>query len=340
MKKFALSLAVLAPLSASAFAGGEQCRALSDADKTEIRTVFAQVMGEVSCTDACADACTEECMDAALVKMKGYENSGYGKKKWAEASQASYGAKQVAASEKEKKAAYWGKPQASLASKMAENPEAQAFISHLVTEAFLASETSVPQRGALVKMLAAEKSEACAELAGHLYEKAPQHFRTTDMLVMTEYGHEDFWKPLKKLAMASCDSEAADIRPAALLAFEGVDVGAKALKRAAQVDVAPDTVCSAMVAAAALEKLGYEGVSTDTRLRVRTAVLSALDEGRVETARDIALRAEFLAEQLDKKEWISLSGIDSGAAWHCATKREKLAQADEIFELIERISPM
>lgn len=332
MKKIALSLAVLAPLAAPALAGGEQCTgALADAEKIEIRKVFAQVLSEVSCTDACAEACTDECMDAALVKMKGYEKAG--KKDW---TQASYGKVKVS-----KKAAYKAKPQAVLASRMSEDAGARAYIGDLITDAFLCDETSIPQRGALVQMLATEKSEASATLAAHLYEKAPERFRTTDLLVLAEYGHEPFWKPLKKVAMASCDSsESADIRPAALLAFEGVDVGAKALKRAVESDVAPETVCQAMVAAAALEKLGYEGVSADTRLRVRTAVLSALDEGEVDRARDIALRAEYLTEQLDKKDWVSLSGIDSGAAWHCASKREKLARADEIFELIERISPM
>lgn len=334
MKKFALSLVALAPVAGLASAGGEQCSsALSEATQTEVRKVFAQLLDEVSCTDACAEACTDECMDAAVVKMS-HEKAAYEKKKKQKVAQASYDKKAA------KKKMYWSTPQGTLAAKMSESPAVRGYVGDLICEAFLGEEASIPQRAQLVKMLATDKSESSAELASALYEKAPERFTTTDLLVLAEHGYERFWKPVKKLAMASCETEhVGDVRPAAMLAFEGVDYGKPALKRALKRDIAVDNVASAMIAAAGLEELGYEGALEKTRSRVRGAVLAALDEGNTNLARDLALRAEFVEKQLDQ-EWVSLSGIESGAAWHCATKRAELAQADEIFELIERISPM
>ena len=103
-------------------------------------------------------------------------------------------------------------------------------------------------------------------------------------------------------------------------------------------DICCDNVVDTLLASAALKGLGKKEYFNDARVRVKDAVLSALDEGDLDGARGLALSAEFFAKEA-KGKW-GLGYVGRSVSYHCEERSKEVATADQIFALIERITPL
>jgi hypothetical protein len=231
-----------------------------------------------------------------------------------------------------------------LGAMLVKKPASWTVIEPLVFEEFEGQEAS---RGRIITFLASCGSDGCIAAGEELYAKTPASFSETQMLAFAEQESEPFNDELtKRVKKSKCET----VLPAAYLAFHGDDAGAKALKKAVAAELDETNVVDALIAALALERLGAEDVTVATHRRVHDAVLAALDEGDLERARGMALRAEavhktFAAEgeyggKYGKSKKVSLSYFEKNLGWHVRERSKEVATADDIFTLIEKVTPV
>ena len=139
--------------------------------------------------------------------------------------------------------------------------------------------------------------------------------------------------------------------PAAFLAFNGNDAGRKALVQASRAEPELATVHEALLAGAALDALAGKrapSAELDTvLLRVHDTVLANLDSGDLETARNLALAAMVVTEKLEAHARLgygyggfSLNNLQTDVAWTLRSKAERLDTAEQVFAVIEEITPI
>ncbi|MCZ6597895.1 MAG: hypothetical protein O7B99_09675 [Planctomycetota bacterium] len=212
-----------------------------------------------------------------------------------------------------------------------------AVIAPQIQERVASKKTSAAHRERMLDLLAWCGSNYEAQKLGtELFEKQPKSFTTDQVLAFAEQGLEPFSEKVESLAKK-------DVRAAAYMAMHGDYAAKKTLLKAVKSKSLDDGgLCDAMIASVALSKLGDEEHLAWTQKRVKEEVLAALDAGETERARRIALEAEFLYEALAGKKayGLGLSYLPRKLDFHCATRSGEVASADQVFELIERISPI
>ena len=218
---------------------------------------------------------------------------------------------------------------------LAKKPGVWKVVGPLMTERFTAKSALPEHRSRILDLLAwAGGTHDAHVLTEELWKAEPKSFNREHVLVFGAYGHEDIAAEIEKRAKK-------DVRCAAAVAFQDGYAGKKLLARTAKGKFDPESLTDTMVAAAALKRLGDEKHWNRLQKRVHEEVVAALDDGATDRARDLALHAEFLYETLSSKgQGLHLSYLDSRLAFHRAARSGEVADADQVFHLIERISPM
>ena len=224
---------------------------------------------------------------------------------------------------------------------LADKPEAWEVVEPLIVDRYACPDSTQADRDRMLELLAAESSKKALSLGGALWKKSPESFGEDQLLMFAERGGKDFAKGLAKLAFENGrGARTASIRPAAFLALQGDDTHRKTLVRALKTGACDGrSACDVLVAGLALKKLGEPDALCKARARVHEDVIAALDSGDVERARDMALCAEFLRKGMESRKCLSLSFLGQRADYHCQARSQSVASADQVFELIEEISP-
>lgn len=209
-------------------------------------------------------------------------------------------------------------------------PAAWEVVKPLALESYAHPET----QERTVDLLAWARSDTHASaLAEGLFAKDAKGFTRDQVLAFAEVGSE----PLSAEALKRAKS---DVRCAAYAAMTGKYGSSPVLAKAAKQKIADDqSLLDAYVAAAALRKLGEEEHWNRLEERVHDEVVGALDDGAIERARDLALGAEFCAQGLSQGKGYGLAYLDSRLAFHRSLRSSDLADADQIFDLIEKLQP-
>ena len=209
-------------------------------------------------------------------------------------------------------------------------------------------EESEQARTQVLGFLSSCGTDPCVALGEELYAAAPTRFTEAQVLAFAEAGSETM---IKSLLAKVRSGQTRTALPAAWFALTGEPAGKKTLKRALGAEVVDAASArEVLISGAALAALGYEDALDKARGRVHASVLTALDEGRLEQARSMALTAEALSKSLDKaaaaatygkaKGKVRLSGLAAEAGWHCKQRSADVVSADAVFVLIERVTPL
>ena len=215
-----------------------------------------------------------------------------------------------------------------LAYQLQTNPAAWTVVAPLVAERYKDKRVG----GRVLDMLAsAPKDEYAQKLAERLCAADAKAFSSDQVLAFAEQGSEALGAEAEKRA-------GSDVRCAAFAAFHGGKQHAKTLAKVAEQKLASDrSLLDAYAAAAALTKLGDDEHWNRLEERVHDEVLRALDDGAIERARDLAMGAEFCAQGLSKGKGYGLAYLDGRLAFHRSVRSGELAEAEQIFDLIENL---
>ncbi len=319
-KSLILGAAILAGLASTALAGDEvkkkkaKAASAQPVSAEQINALFDKALGSCCATGACAES--GECDVAAPCKAC---DAGKCSPK-----------KHVSPGEK-------------LVKLVSSQPDALAHLLPELEDRFLAKDTVESQRNLMLELLAwceADDSVACGE---QLYKALPATFTEGHVLTFAAKGSKVFTKDLQKLA------EEGSVVPCAFFATRSKKEDSKIVKRSikhliqtAQAEsVDAKTARDQMLAAITLAKLGKGQFATDVHQRVHDAVVCALDEGALDAARSMALQAEFFkkaASKLGNPQ--GLGSMTSKMSYHVAARSKEVSTAEDVFQLIETITPM
>lgn len=222
-------------------------------------------------------------------------------------------------------------------------PDAIVALLPRVEERFLAEDAAATQRAFLVELLARAEADAVLEAGEELYAARPDAFGEGSLVTFASRGSEAFTDDLEELAREG------RVLPCAFFATRGEYGASERLVRAARKHLLREarsrsldagSVRDRFVAAETLAALGEEEPLAALRERVHRAVLSALDGGRLDEARGMALHAEFFARGYEYGRAKGLGALGGQVRRHVATRSREVETADEVFELIEAVTPM
>lgn len=242
---------------------------------------------------------------------------------------------------------------------VAKKPEAWGLIEPRLREAMSATcevcDCDVATHHKALGLMVQTYDDRALEMGAEYLVSQPESFSANHILAFAERNAEPFVESVRASAMESCESGGC-VRPAAFLALRGDDSAKKALFVTLKKGDcnSPMGVGQALLAGQALESLGIEGSCHKAQLRAHEAVLAALDADRFEEAREMALVAGFFAERLNKAEEVALKAKSYGkkpgapsVAWigeevdgYVGKMAQKFENSDQVFELIERITPL
>ncbi|MCP3916690.1 MAG: hypothetical protein GY711_14135 [bacterium] len=247
---------------------------------------------------------------------------------------------------------------------LVKQPESWEVVTPLVRDAFAADATSDEQRDYMLQILGWTKSKRVREVGEVLWKEAPSKFTENHVLAFAENGCDTLFNQARKLVKTS-DS----VRPAALVAMHSLKYEKKLAKgyKAKKPDAKPidekavardlkmakkalvqafkarkithENAFDVLLAGTCLEELGQEGALREAQGKVHSTVIAALDAGELERAREMTLVASFVNDAAKKGAW-QISYMDQRLDAHCSERSKEVATADQVFELIERVTSM
>lgn len=234
---------------------------------------------------------------------------------------------------------YMTSPRVQLTSMISMGPSGIEALKPLAVDAIGAKATTEAQSQALVWLLLESRNAAVVPVAEAMFSEKPEAFCCDGLTGFCEMGSESMRAPLAKRVKKG----EAGVAAAAFLATQDVHVGKKMLIKAAMPgDISTENALDALVSASVVEAhYGKKGLTDATRARVHRATLAALDAGELKTARHLAVAAQIAhgASMTSKPVYSALGWKQSMTLEKCE-KAGKLATADEIFELIEELTPI
>lgn len=223
-------------------------------------------------------------------------------------------------------AAHRPSPAEQVVSACARDPEALAAVAPRLEERFVDAREG--QRELMLEILAWSPGHVSTATGEKLYRAVPAAFREDHLLVFAPRS-ATFARALEELARKGA------VRPAAYFARKGDEKARATLVEAARSrGLGLESMADQLVAARVLAELGEPRYLPSVHERVLAAVVDALDGGDLATARRMALQAEFLAKEHD------LGTLGRRMETYVAQRSKEVASADEIFALIERITPI
>ncbi|MEM7308244.1 MAG: hypothetical protein AAF682_16310 [Planctomycetota bacterium] len=290
-------------LAAPAFAGGE----LTDAEKSELKAAFERALVADVQAELTSVAERKQCGEKAICEETGECNL--------ECNCAPAG--ELFAYHLQAKPAGW------------------KVVGPMVKERFADRGTAAADKERMLDLLAwAGAQKPAVALSEKLHEMDAKAFNGDHVLAFAESGSETMFKEAKARAKS-------DLRCAALVAMKGGEVSEKTLAKATKQKLSDDTaLIDAYTAAAALKKMGNKDHWSRLQERVHDEVITALDDGAIDRARDLTLAAEFCVKSMSKGKGYGLSYLDSRLGFHRSLRSGDVAEADQVFELIEKVSPL
>lgn len=203
--------------------------------------------------------------------------------------------------------------------------------------AFLAQGAGAEQRDRLVGVLAMQESEPARALAESLWAKAPAAFTDEHLVALAESGAKPFAARLEERVATSKEGSCSAV-PAALLAFRGNAAGKAHLVAATRSVGCPETgTARALVAAAALEKLGEKGAFAKALEAAHGKVLAALDAGDVAKANALTAQVAEARASLENPWGPKLAWLERRVA-HARSSSAGSADADLVYAKIEKLA--
>lgn len=271
-----------------------------------------------------------------------------------------YGDKWAKAMSKEEAAGYasW-EASTKLGELVAKKPEAWGLVEPRIREAMSATcdvcDCDLATHHRALGLIVQTHDDRALELGAEYLVSQPGSFTENHILAFAERNAEPFVEKVRARALESCESGGC-VRPAAFLALRGDDAAKKALFTTLKKGDcnSPMGVGQALLAGQALESLGVEGACEKAQMRAHGAVLAALDADRFEEAREMALVAGFFADRMTQAQEVaikaksygktpsapSVAWIGEEVEWYVSKKAEKFENSDQVFEFIERITPL
>ncbi len=240
-----------------------------------------------------------------------------------------------------KKAKYASCPINALAGELAASPAGWKVIEKDLHSAFTCDKACPDVKQRLTWLMGMKGCEVGHGVAADLYESAPQSFGDDHLIALAESGSKPAWKAL----MARWEADKLEsAMPVALYAIHNkkvCDETTRILKSTVKTsDMAATSVNQALACALALEKHGAKEAITYARQKVHGQVLAALDSDELDTARDLALRAKYFHGASEWNAPMRLAFLDQEVAGFCKKMAGEFQTADQIFDLIESITPL
>lgn len=188
-----------------------------------------------------------------------------------------------------------------------------------------------------LSMFLKSQNGSVAAVAEAMHDAAPKRFSPRTLLGFCELGSTTLLEPLSTLVKKGD----ADVASAAYLAFSGDKVGRKLLKKTASIsEVSATNALDVLLAGHALQQLGDKAAVARVQGAVHAAALRALDAGELDAARQITVAAK-VAMYAMRSSKPPVSQLDS--QWQKMSenlsKHGELVSADQIFELLEEVTP-
>lgn len=227
-------------------------------------------------------------------------------------------------------------PGLALSRLLSMKPDAMAYVAPPLFAAIDSTETSDHQVGALLEAVLGSGSPALAGLGDELLERAPERLADPYVLAFAESGSDGALQRVTRQVKKGKGGAMA----AAFLGFRGDKVARKSLGKYAKMrEIQPDQAVDVLIAGHALAALGDAKACRAAQLRVQDATLAALDRGELKSAQHLA-GAALLVERIMRYDEprLSMLGKQIGSARKEVEK--KYASADDVFALIERVTPV
>lgn len=208
-------------------------------------------------------------------------------------------------------------------------PDEIASMLESVKTRFTDKVTTDEQRARLLDVIAFFPKHANEKVTLALWRTAPTAFATDHLTVFATYGCEPLAAELRERAKG-------DVLAAAYFGVRGDDCGKKTLQTAfRKLDLAQGVIAEPALAALGLAGLGEDKPLQRLQVMLRDAALAALDAGRVDDAKRAALSAELIGKLARAPGKAELGWLSASLDWHCSTRGAELANADEVFKVIE-----
>ena len=226
-----------------------------------------------------------------------------------------------------------------------------------VRERFGDRATSPEERRRMLDLISLTPSKQSVALAHELWESEPGAFGAEHVIAFAEaesyggsyakkkakgYGKADYGEKQEPGPfLAELEKRARkDVRAAAFLALRGDDRGIKTLHKAVKKATFEEGAADYLIATLALKELGDKQPWAGAQKRVHEEVLTALDEGQTDRARMLTLDAQYVYEAMDSPWGLQIGHLDHQLLYHYTVGTGELAEADQVFERIEKITPM
>ncbi len=229
-----------------------------------------------------------------------------------------------------------------LADYAAKQPAVWDTIEPLAIARFECETSCKTSKARVVDFLTMNPCESSARIAQKLMKVDAAPVSINHRMAFAQNGCATFSKMLSKQIATSKGGAADLVLPAAMLAFEGRDVGQKLLlDTIEQPYERSGDLTRQFLSRAALNKLkASKCCPKDLHGKSVARALAALDEGDVQLARELAVEARFIADAFmnkKAKKKLSFAHIDGKLASAQRNAAAKLTSADQVFGLIESL---
>lgn len=229
-------------------------------------------------------------------------------------------------------------PKAKLTSMIVKYPDSLTMLQPIAVDVMRSKKTTDKQSEAFIGLLLDTRSSTVLPVVEAMHKAAPERFCSDSLLGFCEMGSRSLTKPLA----AQVKKGKAGVPAAAFLALDGDKVGRRVLKKAYSAkDITTENALDVLMAGYALEELGRAGAFFAAQVKVHDAAIAALDSDDLATARALAITAKVAnSATRTSKPLFSLMPMQCSESIEKAETHGKLSSADQIFELIQKATPI
>lgn len=233
-------------------------------------------------------------------------------------------------------------PVNALAARLRAEPAAWDAIAPGLSASFTREDACPETRSRLLSVLLLAPGPRSLAVAEQLLARVPDALGDQAATAFAERGSKAFAGELWRRVESGNDRS---VYPAAFLVAHGEPTCEVSLAhvQAFWDGAGPDSDLAQVLAAAfALRRAGCEEAVPSVQRELHAMTLAALDGGELERARDLALRADFVAHVVARPlPAVGLAGLDWAMQEHLTQGSRELALCgDAVFERIEAVTPL